>query len=340
MTRYVLAFIFYCIACIAHSEPWFTGPLIALSGETLDPGKASLQLYAYDTNSTSTFNNDWNLSPTDRVTAEQFSPQFTYGLAKGVDVEVFGLYERNMYKKMSYSRIGDTSLLLGFQIFKQNQEQKSSLPSLRFTIQEVIPTGSYDLLMPANLGTDATGTGGYQTNLGLNFQYLSKLNASHYLNLHFCLNYILASSLDIDGLSIYGGSELTKGRIAPGNAISLDLATELSITQNWVAVLEGYFIYQQPSVFNGLVALDSRELAAASEAERLKIRINRLRPSKLNLGRKDIGHGSVDMLTLAPAIEYNISSNLGVIAGTWFTTSGKNTLNFLSSVVTLSLTWG
>ena len=45
-----------------------------------------------------------------------------------------------------------------------------------------------------------------------------------------------------------------------------------------------------------------------------------------------VGGPSSIQLSLAPAIEYNWSSQLGVIAGSWFTIAGRNSTRFTSVV--------
>ncbi len=46
---------------------------------------------------------------------------------------------------------------------------------------------------------------------------------------------------------------------------------------------------------------------------------------------------SSEQWSLAPALEYNFSEDVGIIAGIWFSTSGRNTIDFISYVA--SLTW-
>ena len=329
----------FCICTFAHAESWFTNPLIALSGETLELGSGTFELYNYYSETRSIYNQDWSQTSSPRLNSAQVSPQLTYGLADGVDVEFIGLYARNLYQRHSYSQLGDSTVILGFQAFKQNKEKKFSVPSLRITVQEVFPTGSYDLLKPANLGTDATGTGSYQTDLGFNFQYSSDLIENHELNAHFCVIYAMMKDLSLKGFSIYGGSPLTRGRITPGNAVSIDLSGELVLTQHLVAVMEGYVLYQQPSTFRSKFEREFRRFESSSRAERIKERLKKLLPSRNNLGRPVIGHGSIDLMTLAPALEYNFSKNFGLIGGVWFTKSGKNTPEFISSIVALNFAW-
>ena len=44
-----------------------------------------------------------------------------------------------------------------------------------------------------------------------------------------------------------------------------------------------------------------------------------------------------DNLSLAPAIEYNFTPDLGLLAGVWFSVWGRNSLDFVSGVVSVTL---
>nr|NGX30574.1 hypothetical protein [Candidatus Anoxychlamydiales bacterium] len=52
-----------------------------------------------------------------------------------------------------------------------------------------------------------------------------------------------------------------------------------------------------------------------------------------------VGTRSKDVLSLAPAIEYNFSQNLSLISGAWFSVRGRNTANFATGIITLTYTF-
>jgi hypothetical protein len=190
---------------------------------------------------------------------------------------------------------------------------KRWIPNLRFTLQEIIPTGRYNNLDPTNLGTDGTGYGSYQTAFALNFQYLYFFWDKYYLSTRLSLNHVYAQSTQLTGLSSYGGSLETRGRIDPGNLNSIDLAGELSVTQNWSLVMEGLYLTRQASRFQGFPGLDAQGLP---------------------LG---IGYHPIVELSVAPAIEYNFSEHYGIIGGVWFSVRGKDSPDFQSVVVALNI---
>ena len=44
-----------------------------------------------------------------------------------------------------------------------------------------------------------------------------------------------------------------------------------------------------------------------------------------------------NLLTIAPAVEYNFNQHVGLIAGPWFSLRGKNTTEFFGLVAALFL---
>jgi hypothetical protein len=237
----------------------------------------------------------------------------SHGFTDWLDVQMTVPYVFNSTRGVHSNRLTDVSAAVGLQLF----EQKGELNRLdaRLLIQETIPTGRYDNLNPALAGTDATGLGVYQTQVGLNLQYLLPVFNTHYLRTRLILSHIFGSSVWVDGLSSYGGSANTHGMINVGGENDIDLAFEYTLTQNWVAVLEGYISKGQNTRFNGILDIG-------------------------NVGSPpNIGNSNYIEKALAPALEYNFNSNVGVIGGVWFPVSGRNTPHYLTYMLALNAFW-
>jgi len=120
----------------------------------------------------------------------------------------------------------------------------------------------------------------------------------------------------------------------------VDLAGEFTLTQRWVAVLEGNLIYQQASKFHGrLGERTANDPLPLGNHPRLSTLLHRLFPSRHNIEGTGIGSGNLNQLTLAPGLEYNFSANYGVIAGAWFTVAGKNTPVFVAPMIVFNAYW-
>lgn len=303
---------FNCLHQSTYASPWFTGPLLAPSGHTIPPQHLNFETYLNDVRNIGTFNRHWKLIHTPRSDSIQINPILTYGLFKGIDTQFSVPYSENRVRGRKDHTLGDFSAILGFQALEQ--KKTSWPPDLRITIQEIFPTGNYDGLSPGKLGTDGSGQGSYQTALAFNFQHLSTVQGYNLRN-RLSINLLHASQVRLHGLSTYGGSVQTRGTIRPGDLFSIDLASELGLTQNLVAVMEGLYSYRQATRFHGFRGVDEQGNPA------------------------NIGHGSVAEFSLAPAVEYNFSAHLGLIAGVWFAVKGRDASDFITSMIALNTYW-
>ncbi|MFI4963236.1 MAG: hypothetical protein ACHP6H_05200, partial [Legionellales bacterium] len=242
------------------------------------------------------------------------NPILTHGFTEWLDVQLVTPYAFNNTLGKNTNRLGDVSLALGIQLVEQKKSQW--VPDIRLLVQETFPTGGYQKLNPLSAGTDSTGLGSYQTQIGLNFQQLTEVFTAHYLRTRVIISHLFTSAVAIQGLNSYGGTPTTKGRIAPGSENSIDLAFEYTLNQNWVAVMEGYITHGAETRFDGDVEIG-------------------------NLGSPttSIGNGSFAQTGLAPALEYNFNSNIGLIGGVWFPISGTNTSHYMTYTLALNAYW-
>jgi hypothetical protein len=340
MLKKLLTTFLLMINALSYAESWFTGPLMALPARTIPRGHINLQLFNYGFINNAIYNHEWQSVKTAPYTQLILSPQLYYGLTDQIDVEWNPSYINNRTQGKESQGLGDTAITLGFQVLKQSEFIKQ--PDLRVTIEEILPSGRYDQLSTEDKATDALGIGNYQTEFGLNFQYLSHLTETHDFNTMVSLYYTYAGAVNIRGLSAYGGTPFVDGQIKPGNAFAIDLAGELSLTRNWVAVMEGYYQYAQASSFK-----NARHSFLSHLSPERRLNLNKPRsffPSKQNIGglyddKFPIGNGIIDSVLLAPAIEYNFTDSYGVIVGSIFSLVGKNVPVLSSLVVSFNANW-
>lgn len=305
--RSVLLLFFNCH--LAFTAPWYTGPIIAPGGKTIPLGHANFEFYSLYTKNKGQFDAHGKLIHTPATQSIQANPVLTYGLTNRIDAQFSVPYGFDHSFKRSQNHIGDTSALLGFQALEQNETHW--WPNLRITLQEIFPTGRLKNLNPTNQQTIQGVPGSYETALGFNFQHLLALGTDHYLRTRFCLNYMYIDSVNVTPPQVHP----ITWRIKPGNQFSIDLAGELSITQNWVAVMEGYYLER------GATRLESH---TSSGSQKL---------------RAKLAQGQSEEISIAPAIEYNFSANIGLIAGVWLALKGKNSQDYVSTVVALNAYW-
>lgn len=293
------------------SAPWFTGPLIASAAKTVAEGHQNYEPYIFATDNIGYYNRSWHrISETN---SQIYNPMllYTVGLNHFMDLQVTIPYDLNTKENYFSHGISDISVYLGFQILNDNPH--SWEPDCRFTIQEAFPTGRYQNLNPQQMKNDVTGSGSYQTGIAFNFQKLLHIYKVHYLRTRLSLTYTFPAPTTVHNFNAYGGGFGTQGTVNPGDNFSADLAFELTMTRNWVAVMEMYYIIAAKSTFKGQPGFTQRGKLAS------------------------VGNPSDQQLSLAPAIEYNFNADVGIIAGAWFSVTGRDATDFVSGVVAVNI---
>ena len=294
-------------------NPWYTGPLLAPSAHILPGGYVNLQPYLFMTDNYGVYTNSGKFEhiPHHLFTLNPLVVGLV-GITHWMEAtfQVQGIY--NSQDGHSSINIGDLPIGLGFGLFAE----KPYTPALLISIQESFPTGKYQKLNPEKGGVDATGSGSYVTKISLN---MSKLvwwwMATHPMAFRLSLTYGLPSNVHVKGFNAYGGGYGTNGTVHPGQTFGLDFGYEFSFNQHWVAALDIVYNYGAKTTFSGYPGVDKNNALAS------------------------VGSPFNEQVSLAPAIEYNVNSNLGFIAGVWFSVWGRNSSSFVSGVVSVDYTF-
>ena len=339
-------FLFGLLACsfTVKADPWFTGPQLSGSAETASPGSAGISLTFQNSNTPAIYDYAGNLSTIPLSMANSIGFGFGYGLNSKMDFGIGLNYVQNQTSGISNSGIGDTALTLGYQMLTQGYS--NNRPNFKITISQSFPIGRYTNLNDSAYATDATGDGAYQTSVGLNFNLLTQFKGtSHYLKASGSITATLTSNVKLNRLSIYGGGSNTNGYINPGNNISLDLAAEYTLTQNWVAVIETNVLAQQASVFIGNLGDNVASFNAFTPGITGKNYLAAKRsfwiiPTSHNIfNSQNIGSGSLYLLALSPQLEYNFTGSFGINMGAVIAIEGRNSANLISYMLSLGYGW-
>lgn len=302
------------VCASSWAQPWFTGPLLAPAGLVMPNGHTNLETYGIYTDNEGAFNRRRHVAQNvNRGDGSSVMPIFSHGLAEDFDITYVTSYIFNHSQRFTSQEIGDVIGILGYQALKQKDSKW--LPSLRMILLETLPTGRFNSLNEAFNGQDVTGVGGYRTGLGLNFEHLLPISEPIYLRTRFSVTYIFPHPISVRGINAYGGTPTTEGTIIPGQLVSLNLATELSLSQNLVAVMEGLYFNGGASQFRGYLGQSTTDVPAT------------------------IGRPSAYEFSIAPAVEYNFTQRIGLIGGIWFPLLGRAAPNFTTYMVALNIYW-
>ena len=191
--------------------------------------------------------------------------------------------------------------------YRLTQFQPGSwVPTMSIVAQETFPTGTYD-----RLGTNtsnALGAGAYATTLGFYSQTYFWMPNGRILRARLDLSQVVYSTkVHVDDVSVYGTGPGFLGRALPGLSSSADLAAEYSATQRWVLALDAAYGW------NGDTRVEGDNVQLHS--------------------------GWSESLALAPAVEYNMSSRIGVLLGVRFIDIGRNTTHSVSPALAVNMVY-
>ncbi len=290
-------------------KPWFTGPLIAPASNVVPQGIRVIQPYGYWLRRYGIYDGDGHLVK--KPTYHSFVGQLglASSLGRRMDIQISPAFLINTSEGRSSAHFGDLPVGIDYQL--HSPVKGSPWPSVKLGFREIFPTGKYDELSPGLLGTDISGTGSYTSIGGIVVRKLWFPDGPHYLNSILSVRGIYFSPVSVRGVSLYGGTAQTHGRVYPGAACQTVLSFEYSLTDNWAFALDNVFTFAGSDQFCGYAG----ETAEGTPAK--------------------VGYPASKTLSFAPAIEYNFELGFGIIAGCWFSVWGENSRAFTSAIVSL-----
>lgn len=301
-------------------KPWFTGPILATSGNIVPAGHIGAQPYFLAIARTAFYDNDWHLQPIDTLWSLQFRTPFWFGLSSFADFKISPVWMWNHRNHQSQWTLGDWSAEIDIQIHQDTLPHKSWLPSIKIGIRETFPTGKYQKLNPNKLGTDGGGRGAYATSFSLNASKIFHFSGFHFLGLRLNFVYSLPTHVHVKGFNNYGGGMGTNGTVSPEKIFLALFAFEYSFNRNWAICCDFEGVFASKVTFSGIPGMVPSQDAAFS-------------PSGVPASNEI---KAAIQYSAAPGIEYNWSENLGLLAGVWLTFAGKNSSRFTTGVLSLN----
>ncbi len=281
--------------------PWYTGPLVAPAAHNRLPGTYSVQPYF----------NVYQYS--DHLLKIYPTCTLKTGITKWLDIQLnLEAYYNQKHGKKDI-KYGDTAIGFGFQLYRATLKEK--MPTIRLIIQENFPSGKYQKFNPDKHGVDKGGSGSYNTSFCIVAEKVFFFIPSHPLNTYLTLFYDFPAKVHVHGFNTYGGGYGTNGRVSPGNLFQGMFSFEFSITQVWVYAMDIIFNHSGKTTFSGENGITQTGAIATNTSP------------------------SSHFLELTPSIEYNITANLGIIAGLDIPVFRKNTTNYIAGMISLFYLW-
>lgn len=288
-------------------SPWYTGPLITPGAGMMAPANGNTQPYLFFIDNYAAFDSHRkSISLPSNLVQVKGSANIQTGITDNFDLNLTFQGQSNWQFNQRGGGYGDMALTGGFLINRQT----IYTPAAKFTVGQTFPTGKYKNL--DRYGINSTGGGTYATQFGLGLSKVILWNTTHPMNVRCFFGYTLSTVSYVKGFNSYGGGYGCRGKVRPGNALSCDFGYEVSLNQSWVAAIDVVYTCTNRTKFHGNPGV----LADGTAAH--------------------VGGGYSDQLSLAPAIEYNFSPNVGVIAGGWFSVYGRNSLHFGAGIISVT----
>ena len=226
----------------------------------------------------------YDVSQRDSDTVHSFT-YILYGLTDKLTVGVapdFAWTSLRNGKDSSGPHLGDVTLRAQYSVVAMDTEK--GVPDIALAVLQNLPTGKYDRLGRAS---DGFGAGGYGTTLAVYSQMLWWMPNGRLLRTRLDVMETFTPSVPVKDASVYGTAAGFLGHAAPGNQFSVQTGFEYSLTRQWVLATDLVYFHNDPTVTVGAQGA---------------------LPVLLNSRNSDI-------FGYAPAIEYNWTPNIGLIAG-------------------------
>ena len=282
-------------------DAWWTGPMLAASAGTLPRGHFLIEPYFYDVSVQGYYDGDGNRRAATHANGFGSLTYILYGLADRVSVGLIPVAGINTISgSSSGGGMGDLSLQGQYRLTQFHEG--GWVPTTSIVLQETLPTGKYDHL--GERTNDAMGSGAWTTTLAFYSQKYFWLPNGRILRGRIDVSQSFSSEVSVKDVSVYGTAEGFRGHAQPGTSFFLDVAGEYSLTRRWVLALDVTYRYGANTRVTGF-SIDPTGVPS---------------PRSIRLDS-----GSSHALGLAPAIEYNLNRNLGVLLGVRVIPAGRNT---------------
>lgn len=289
-------------------DAWWTGPIVAAGAGTLPQGHALVEPYVYDVIRYGRFDSGGHERDAERVDSFGSLTYLLYGVTDSFTAGLIPTFGYNDVSGRDSSGVGVGDVTVQGQYRLSQFREGSRVPTTSIVVQQTLPTGKYDRL--GDRPADGIGAGAYTTTMALYSQYYLWMPNGRILRTRLNFSYAFSDDVDVQDVSVYGTSEGFRGEASPGDVFTINSSWEYSITRQWVFAFD--LIYQH----------DDSTRVAGIDADGLRV---------------EVQSGSAWRFGVAPAIEYNWNSSIGIIAGARWFALGESTSATVTPVVAVNM---
>lgn len=292
----------------------FTGSLLTGGAKTASAGSASIEPYLIYSSVQSVYDEHGRRQSKEAPSEQwQILLPATFGITDRLQgqLSVGAVRASSEAQHSDGARVTDTKL--GLQYMLQAPNDDGTRPAISVALAHRFPTGDYDRLDANPL--NGTGNGASVNTVSLLSQQYVWLPNGRPLRWRAQAAYSPSPDrITVRGVSVYGTPADFRGHVRLGDSVGLSTAVEYSIDQHWALALDLTYDHYSSSRLIG-VQQSSTQMADA-------------------IDRRDSARS---VYSLAPAIEYNFSERVGLIAGVHFSVAGRHNDAFVAPQVAVNV---
>jgi hypothetical protein len=285
---------------------WFTGTLETPSPALSKAGLVAVEPYViYQQNTGSYDTKGIHQAVSNDIRQTDSENLFKYGITNRLTFQALPTFAHVWNDNASVTGVNDLPVELQYRFNDKNNE--TGFPSVTASIGMSLPIGKYQRL---NVGLDGLGSGAYTLTEQVLLQSLFETPHHHPVRVRLYGSVLEpVANVALHGMSVYGTSQGFVGHASPGMAGNFGFGGGYCLTQRWVIAFDIVQKFAHGSRIEGADALGN------------------------SVNTKQFGSARTG---IAPAVEYNFSSHVGLIGGVELSVLGRNMSSYVAPQIALS----
>lgn len=293
---------------VAVQDQWFTGTLEAPSPSLPKADLLVVKPFAIFTRTNGSYDTKGEYHSTSGNDNFKTIVLMKYGITDRFTIQALPSIAHVDGGGSHYTGFGDLPIEAEYRINDENN--KTGFPSVTLAAGLNLPTGKYD-----NLQTSLSGFGSGALTLKeqVLLQSLFDTPGGHPMRLRaYAAAYQPLGTASVDNISAYGTGQGFAGRVKPGASVVLGVGGGFAFDQRWVVAMDLVFKSAYGFTLDGNDPVD---------------------------GLVHSKSGRRSTTSFAPALEYNVSGHLGIIAGVNFSIAGHNSASYYAPQIAVSMSF-